>query len=113
MDFPKSARVRKRREYLQFFNQSEVKRLGSCLIFRIPNQKDQARLGITVKSRTNSVFRNQIKRQIRESFRAYRERMGAFDYNVVVPSQVRVGYLTADKVRKNLDGLWGGDEIRF
>ena len=112
MDFPKSARVRRRREYLQFFNQSEVKRLGSCLLFRIPNQKNQARLGITVKSRTHSVLRNQIKRQIRESFRAHRDRMGAFDYNIVIPSQVRIDYLTAEKVRGNLEGLWG-NEIRF
>lgn len=116
MDFPKSARVRTRREYLQFFNNSEVKRLGSCLIFRIPNQKNQARLGITVKSRTNSVLRNRIKRQIRECFRANRERMGAFDYNVVVPGQVKVSYQTSEKVRINLNGLWGkesGNEIRF
>jgi ribonuclease P protein component len=113
MDFPKNARVRKRREYLQFFNQSEVKRLGSCLLFRIANDQNQARLGITVKSRTNSVFRNKIKRQIRESFRAHRQRMGAFDYNIVVPSQVKVTYLTAEKVRMNLEGLWGSNEIRF
>jgi ribonuclease P protein component len=112
MDFPKSARVRTRREYLQFFNQSDVKRLGSCILFRISNEKNQARLGITVKSRTNSVLRNKIKRQIRESFRAHRKGMAAFDYNVVIPGNVKVSYLTAKKVRANLDGLWN-HEIRF
>jgi len=112
MDFPKSARVRKRREYLQFFNRSEVKRLGACLIFRIPNEKNEARLGMTVK-RTHSVLRNRIKRQIRESFRAYRDRLGAYDYNVVVSGQARVDHTTAQKVRSVLDRCWGADELRF
>jgi ribonuclease P protein component len=106
VDFPRSARVRKRREYLNFFHQSDVKRLDSCIIFRIPNQKNQARLGITVKARTSSVYRNDIKRQIREVFRHAREHLQNFDYNIVIPSQVRITHVTASKVRKNLESIW-------
>jgi ribonuclease P protein component len=109
MNFPKTARVRKRHEYLRFFNKSDVKRLDTCLLFRIPNEKGQARVGITVKSRTNSVHRNKIKRQIREAFRAHREKLGAHDYNIVIPGHIKINYLTPQKVRKNLDSLWTKD----
>lgn len=112
MDFPKSARVRFRREYLAFFNGSSMRRLGSCLVFRIPNEKNQARLGITVKSRTNSVFRNRIKRQVRECFRLNRELMKPFDYNIVIPSQVKIDHNTGVLVRTQLETIWK-NENRF
>ena len=109
--FPKEARVRKRKDYLKFFNRSETKRLGPCLIFKIPNVETQPRLGITVKARVNSVERNRIKRQIRESFRLHRHRLLAFDYNVVVPGQVQVNDQTAKQIRKNLDSIWSHEIV--
>ena len=112
MDFPKSARVLLRREYLDFFKGSSVSRLGSCLVFRIPNQLDQARLGITVKSKTNSVGRNRIKRQVRECFRLNRAKLSSFDYNVVIPSQVKINFKTSSLVRTQLETIWA-NEVRF
>lgn len=112
MDFPKSARVRFRQEYLAFFNGSKVQRMGSCLVFRIPNEKGLARLGITVKSRTNSVYRNKIKRQVRDCFRLNREKLEAFDYNVVIPSQVKINFQTPALVRRQLESIWS-NEVRF
>ncbi len=109
MNFPKEARVRFRREYLEFFKGSSVQRLGSCLVFRIPNQKNQARLGITVKSRTNSIHRNMIKRQVRECFRLNRGNLKAFDYNVVIPSQVKINFKTPVHVRSQLESLWANE----
>ena len=106
MDYPKSARVLKRSEYLHFFNQSEVKRLPVCIIFKVSSSKPEARLGITVKSRTNSVKRNRVKRQVREAFRLNRKGFSAFDYNVVIPAHVKIDYLTPKKVRSNLEKLW-------
>lgn len=105
MNFPKSVRVRKRREYLQFFHQSDVKRLENCVIFRIPNNFAHARLGVTVKARTNSVLRNKIKRQIREHFRLNQNSFKPADYNIVVPGHVRVNFQTGKKVRSNLESL--------
>lgn len=105
MNFPKSVRVRKRREYLQFFHQSDVKRMESCVIFRIPNSFGHARLGVTVKARTNSVLRNKIKRQIREHFRLYQDSFKPADYNIVVPGHVRVNFQTGKRVRSNLESL--------
>jgi ribonuclease P protein component len=105
MKFPKSARVRKRREYLQFFHQSDVKRLENCVIFRIPNTLGHARLGVTVKARTNSVLRNKIKRQIKEHFRLHQDSFKPADYNIVVPGHCKVNYRTGHQVRLTLEKL--------
>lgn len=105
MKFPKNVRVRKRPEYLRFFHQSDVKRLDNCVIFRIPNSLTYARLGVTVKSKTTSVLRNRIKRQIREHFRLHQSSFKPSDYNIVVPGQVRVTYRTPRLVRQNLEKL--------
>jgi ribonuclease P protein component len=106
MLFPKNARVRTRREYLEFFKGSDVARLGSCLVFRISNDKDQARVGITVKAKTNSVHRNKIKRQVRESFRLASPHARTSDYNVVIPATAKLVPKTIVAIRKQLDAFW-------
>jgi ribonuclease P protein component len=68
-----------------------------------------ARLGITVKARVNSVYRNKLKRQIREAFRLRRAGLAPFDYNVVIPGSVRVDFRSVRKVRKQLDLNWCHD----
>ena len=107
MDFPKSARVRYRREYLDFFKGSNVKRLGSSLVFSIPSQKGCARLGMTIKAKVNSVYRNKLKRQVRESFRNHRATLPALDYNIVIPAPLKVNHQTPALVRAHLDAHWG------
>jgi ribonuclease P protein component len=109
MNFPKCARVRSRHEYLDFFKGSDVARLGSCLVFRIRTQKNEARLGITVKTKTNSVYRNKIKRQVRESFRLARPFASAHDYNVVIPVTCKLVPETIRKVRRQLDRHWSNE----
>jgi ribonuclease P protein component len=106
MDFPKSARVRTRYEYLEFFKGSDVARLGSCLVFRIANLKKEARVGITIKTKTNSVHRNKIKRQIRESFRLARPHARTSDYNVVIPVTCKLTPENIVRVRQQLDRYW-------
>ncbi len=106
MDFPKSARVLTRAEYLKFFEGSEVRKLGVVVVFRIPNSRGEPRLGITIKARVNSVYRNKLKRQIREVFRAGRPGMESYDYNVVVPGGVRVDHRTPGAVRRKLETIW-------
>lgn len=105
MHFPKSVRVRKRREFLQFFHQSDVKKMDKCVIFRIPNTLGHARLGITVKARTNSVLRNRVKRQIREHFRLHQNEFKPADYNIVVPGHIRINYQTGRQIRSTLEKL--------
>lgn len=106
MNFPKTARIRKRREYLAFFDGSEVKKLGACVVYRRKNSEAEARLGITVKSRTNSVLRNDLKRQIREVFRLNRMHLGKYDYNVVVSGKYPVNYSTPKQVKEKLESIW-------
>ncbi len=106
MNFPKSARVRTRREYLEFFKGSGVARLGSCIVFRIQAGQSESRLGITLKTKANSVHRNRIKRQIRESFRLARPYAHAFDYNVVIPVTSKLDPENILRIRRNLDRYW-------
>jgi len=106
MNFPKSARVRTRSEYLEFFKGSQVARLGSCLVFRIQTNQAESRLGITLKTRAGSVVRNKIKRQIRESFRLARPFDQTFDYNVVVQGRDKVDAKSVLKIRQHLDRYW-------
>ena len=53
-------------------------------MFRVPNECGHFRVGITLKTKLNSVGRNRVKRTIRESFRHLKNALGSFDYNVVV-----------------------------
>ncbi len=67
-------------------------RLTECTIFRVPNEFGHFRLGITLKARGTSVERNQVKRQIRESFRTQAEILGSFDYNVVISGAKKMAH---------------------
>jgi ribonuclease P protein component len=67
---------------------------------------DQARLGMAVSRRVSkrAVDRNRIRRQIRETFRLWRDRLAPMDYVVVVRSAAR----DADRrvLRDKLEQLW-------
>jgi len=77
-------RLHQRREFLRFFEGSEVRRLSRCTVFRVPNASGHFRLGVTFKARMNSVERNALRRRIREAVRKQAPTLGSFDYNVVV-----------------------------
>lgn len=62
------------------------------MVFRISNPLGHFRLGITFKARGSSVERNKVKRRVRESFRTRAERLGDFDYNVVIPGSKKISF---------------------
>ncbi|MFZ5471479.1 MAG: ribonuclease P protein component [Myxococcota bacterium] len=68
--FPKSARLRNRREFLHV-QQSGTKVDAGCLLaLAVPNERPFTRVGFTVSSKVgNAVVRNQIRRRLRELFR--------------------------------------------
>ncbi len=90
-------------QYRQFFRKSEVIRLQSCEIFRIPNGQEQFRLGITIKTRVTSIQRNKIKRIIREAFRKQNNYLGSFDYNVVIPKKLNFFFGLPRQLTKSLE----------
>lgn len=62
------------------------------MVFRIPNEQGEFRLGITLKARGTSVERNRVKRAIREGFRINADALGGFDYNVVIPASKKIAH---------------------
>jgi ribonuclease P protein component len=71
--FPKTARLRKRAEFLKLSRAGSKIQTKNFVIINRPNDKNQSRLGVTVSGKVgNSVVRNRIKRQVREFFRRRR-----------------------------------------
>ena len=69
-DFPKTARLRKRPEFLRVSRTGRKIHTANFLVISKANDKGKARLGITVSGKVgNSVVRNRIKRLVREFFR--------------------------------------------
>jgi len=91
-------RLCKRSEYLLFFNRSKKTILSHCIIYQIQTDLNYARLGITLKAKGIAVNRNQVKRQIRETFRRWNIKLGSFDYNIVVPKSKNLRYPFAQKL---------------
>jgi len=116
--FPKKNRVLKRSDFLAFFEGSDVRRFGPCLIFRISNDRGIPRLGLTIKAKKSSVTRNQIKRTIRDVFRKCSDRLGSYDYNIVVnafgpKSPFKHRQDLCDQVRLQLETAWSGPNVLF
>lgn len=73
-----------RRQFVRLFDHSEVFRGTTFQAFWKANDRDSARLGITLRGRLGSVWRARLKRQVREWFRLRRESFGAVDLNIVI-----------------------------
>jgi ribonuclease P protein component len=71
--FPKTARLRKRPEYLKLSRTGSKFQSANFVVISQANDGAESRLGITVNGKVgNSVVRNRIKRQVREFFRRHR-----------------------------------------
>ena len=83
--FPKSARLRKRADFLRLTSDSHKFVIRGFLIVWCENDLRRARLGITASKKLGcAVVRNKIKRYLREIFRQNRLQMAAVDFNVIV-----------------------------
>jgi ribonuclease P protein component len=71
-----------------------------------PNTLGYARLGLSVgkKAVGNSVARNRVKRQVRESFRHVAAKMPAIDVVVGARNGARTAHNA--RLKESLDGLW-------
>ncbi|MEI7816733.1 MAG: ribonuclease P protein component [Desulfuromonadales bacterium] len=82
--FPKTARLRKRVEFLQLASAKNKTTARGFLIVWRENDKQVTRLGITASKKIGcAVVRNRVKRYLREFFRHNRDRMAAMDINVI------------------------------
>jgi ribonuclease P protein component len=75
-------------------------------VYAIPNPYPYGRLGLVVSRKTSprAVVRNRVKRQIREAFRQYQEKLGGLD--IVVVASAKSGSAPATALRASLRQLW-------
>lgn len=101
--FSRNCRLTERPEFVRLFDNPKVHRARAFQAFWKTNQKNTARLGITIKGRLSSVWRMRVKRIVREWFRTTKERLGNNDINVVfkVPQKLDMSYL--DEFKKQLN----------
>lgn len=101
---PRTARLLSGAQFKAVF---AARRSCGNALFRVHyTPSDQARLGMAVSRRISkrAVDRNRIRRQIRESFRLWRDRLAPMDYVVVARSAARQADRRA--LRENLEQLW-------
>jgi ribonuclease P protein component len=82
--FPKTARLRKRAEFLRLASAQQKTSVRGFLVVWSENELQTVRLGITASKKIGcAVVRNRIKRYLREFFRHNRSGMAAVDVNVI------------------------------
>lgn len=104
--FQAGQRLRRPAEFQQAY--SRGRRFGDALLTAAvrPNQLPHARLGLSIAARTvgNSVQRNRLRRQIRESFRLRQQALPPVD--IVIGARVAARTATGAELRASLLQLW-------
>lgn len=81
-------------------------------VFRIQNNLDYFRMGISFKTKASSVQRNRVKRCIREAFRQNAEKLKGFDFNILIPNRYTLNYGYVKQLRQSLEEeipKWAGN----
>jgi ribonuclease P protein component len=103
---PRARRLRRATEFRRLYAQGRRLAADGFTAVVLPNDTGSARLGLSVAARLErlAVQRNRVRRIIRESFRAHRQRLPAVDVVVGLRSAPRV----ADnaQLRRSLEKLW-------
>ncbi|MFO0582372.1 MAG: ribonuclease P protein component [Anaeromyxobacter sp.] len=87
MNLPKAARLRRRREFLRVQQRGTRLHAGDVVVIALPAGGRVPRIGITVSSKIgNAVVRNQVKRWVREAYRATRADWPPVDLVVIARS---------------------------
>jgi ribonuclease P protein component len=97
--FPKTARIRSRKEFLSLGRTGDKRRTAHFVLVSRPCAA-VPRLGITVSRKVGgAVTRNRLKRRIREMFRRHPDR-ARFESDVIVIAKVGAGALTSQKLQR-------------
>gem|GEM_PF-535958 len=82
--FPKSARLRKRADFIHLARSANKQNRPGFLVVWLENGHNHARLGITVSRRVGTAsVRNRIKRFVREVYRVIWRKLPPVDINVI------------------------------
>ena len=105
-NFPKTARLRKRPEFLRLSRNGRKVYSANFVVISKSNELGETRLGVTVSGKVgNAVVRNRIKRLVREFFRRHRrELLPGLDVLVIAKksaTHLSCG-LVAGELEKNL-----------
>jgi ribonuclease P protein component len=88
--FPRSARIRKRADFLRVQQRGKKLSVGPLVGLVLPASGPIARLGLTVSSKVgNAVVRARVKRQLREVFRRRRQSCPAVELVVIARPAAR------------------------
>lgn len=112
--FPKTARLRKRREFLSLSRAGKKVHSAHFVVISKKTDGDDRRLGITVSGKVgNSVVRNRIKRLVRENFRRHQDEILAGTEILVIARPSADGLTFAEvgaELRKGLNHCWSGQK---
>jgi ribonuclease P protein component len=110
--FPKTARLRKRPEFLRLSRTGHRVHSANFVVISRPNEQTESRLGITVSGKVgNSVVRNRIKRWVREFFRRRRHELPAA-IDVLVIARKSATDLSFNFVKNELENILVNQRFR-
>ena len=110
--FPKTARLRKRAEFVNLSRRGVKLQSANFVIIIGANGRQENRLGITVSGKIgNAVTRNRIKRSIREYFRRHRAEL-PMESDILVIARRGAAELEGDGVRVELEKVFAAQRKR-
>jgi ribonuclease P protein component len=102
--FPRSARIRKRADFLRVQQRGKKLVSGPLVALVLPTSGPTARLGLTVSSKVgNAVVRARVKRRLREVFR--RRRLACPPVELVVIARPAAGAASAAELNAAFSSL--------
>lgn len=106
-NFTRQHRLLKKENFQLVFNNGSKLRRKLLIVLSIPNHLSHARLGIVISKQSvpKAVFRNNLRRIIRESFRRSAHKLKSLDIITLVRS---LADLKRDKeaIRVEIEQLW-------
>lgn len=101
-------RLRTQADFDHVFSRANTLKTAGFRLLWCKSQQHYPRLGIIISKRQvkHAVTRNQIRRQIRESFRLIQHQLAGFDIIILVNHQAAVQ--TRVEQRQRLEQLWHG-----
>jgi ribonuclease P protein component len=109
--FPRSLRIRARREYKRTYADGKKRHGRYAVVFFLANGTPDGRLGVTAtKKAGGAVARNLLKRRVREIFR--RSSCRASGRDVVVNLKREAAGVSFEALREDLTRLFGSEPKR-